>query len=98
MKNAETILRELCEERGYVCEVEGCRRHPHDAHHVFLHQRKRFPELDVEINLQLICRPHHEDGTGNSLANKAYFWNIQEDRGYNVSKWVAGLRMKIKHV
>lgn len=92
-----TVL-ELREKRGHSCEWchkrEGCQRH-----HALLRRDKRFPELDDEKNLILVCIECHYTGAVDSKEARRIFWNRLCERYSELAMldWLESLPLKVKH-
>jgi len=85
------------EKRGRFCEQCGI---PYDKynkperHHCLIHRNKQFPQLDNEINIELVCHRCHVIGLVNSYAHRREFALRQIERGYDVKSWVMSLPLK----
>ena len=84
--------------RGNTCEncgAEFTRENRPERHHCLFGRDKRFPELDQDVNIELlgyICC--HRKGKVNSQAHAEVFAKRQIARGYNVRAWVHSLPLK----
>lgn len=95
-----TALRLISERNQPTCEVLGCENPAEEAHHCLYRKKKGkhpVPELDMDENLQLVCKPHHEV-EAKSYKNKIYFWGVQCKRyGHeHMVDWHESLPLKIK--
>jgi hypothetical protein len=86
--------------RGNACENCGAEftydNRP-EKHHCLIGRDKRYPELDNEINIELlghVCC--HSQGYVNSQEHAAVFAARQIERGYDVGKWYRSLPLKVK--
>jgi hypothetical protein len=90
--------REQFAARGIRCEI--CDERPWmDAHHCLIHGAKRYPQLDVPENLQLVCRRCHET-VANGDENRRRFWQMQCQRygRKHMREWLLRLPMKVKPI
>jgi hypothetical protein len=85
--------------RGSLCEICGERPWT-DPHHCLIHGMKKYPQLDVPENIQLVCRSCHNDGPANSNDNRVLFWNMQCQRygRRHMRDWIEYLPLKIKPI
>jgi len=97
--------RRLMKERGISqCEVQGCNNPAEEAHHCLYGKKggkHPVPELNMDENLQLVCRIcHKHSGRARSHENKVYFWNVQCDRygREHMIKWHDSLSLKVKEM
>ena len=90
----------LMQERGITtCEVDGCDRPGVQGHHCLYRKDKRYPELNVSENFQLVCYIcHHVTGAADSWENRLRFWGLQCDRfGHDhMVAWHNALPLKVK--
>ena len=81
-----------------TCEI--CRVRPAiHRHHALYRRAKRYPELDSEENIMIVCEQCHlYDGTADSYENKVKFWHQQCERyGHDhMISWHQSLRQKVK--
>ena len=94
-----TALRLMEERQTTVCECEGCNNPAEQAHHCLYRRDKRYPELNDDENLQLVCYYHHMvDGTADSWENRVWFWGVQCERygADHMIEWHDNLRLKVK--
>jgi hypothetical protein len=84
----KTRLCEWCRKR------EGTQRH-----HALLRRSKRFPELDHEYNLMLVCPYCHQVGEVDSKEARRLFWTMQCNRygELNMLDWLDSLPLKVRH-
>jgi len=84
--------------RGNKCENCGApftRENRPERHHCLFGRDKRYPELDNEINIELlgyICC--HRKGAVNKQKHAEEFAQRQIERGYNVGEWIRSLPLK----
>ena len=90
-------VQELADKRGWACEICGHATVYLERHHVFIHRMKRYPELDNERNLQIVCYPCHIK-VGHTHENKRAFWAKQLERygDKNMREWYASLPTKYR--
>jgi hypothetical protein len=88
-------VQDLAAMRGWKCECCGWPSMSLERHHVFLHRMRRFPELDDERNIQLVCRDCHAN-TANCRDNRLKFWKVQLVRYPDLREWYEDLPLKIK--
>ena len=80
------------ETRGNCCENCGApftRENRPERHHCLFKRDKHIPELDHEINIELlgyVCC--HRKGQVNSQAHAEVFAQRQIERGYDVGAWI----------
>ena len=83
-------LKDLLKSRYPLCEVCGIRPGT-DLHHCIEKRRKGHPELDCEINLEVVCHKCHMEGRADSKEHAIEFVKNQIDKGYDVIGWYDGL-------
>ena len=88
----------LFERRGWYCEYCHLRRAT-QKHHALFGRMKRYPELDAEENMMIVCPDCH---TGKELLDtqevREWFWKIQCER-YGLDHmlaWIKSLPLKVK--
>lgn len=86
---------ELLKKRGYRCECCGEPQTYLEAHHVFIHRSKRYPELDAPQNISLVCVKCHSSGRADTDEFFDRFWMVQEKR-YDMQAWKQSLPLKVK--
>lgn len=62
-----------------------------DLHHCIEKRRKGHPELDCEINLEVVCHQCHMEGKADSKEHAIEFVKRQIERGHDVLDWYDGL-------
>jgi hypothetical protein len=90
---------ELREKRKqYVCEWCG-RRTATQRHHALIRRDKRFPFLDHEYNLILVCPECHISGVVDSKDARRVFWTKLCNRygEFAMLDWLDSLPLKVKH-
>ena len=86
------------EARGPMCEICGERPAEH-RHHALYGRAKRYPELNDERNIQIVCVVCHlYTGAADTWDNRMNFWLVQCDRygKADMIAWHEGLPMKVK--
>jgi hypothetical protein len=63
-------------------------------HHCLIRRRKNTPELDNEINIELVCTYCHNSGDVDTFEHRQAFVNVQIERGFDVGEWVRSLTLK----
>jgi hypothetical protein len=87
----------LFHRRGYLCEI--CRKNKAtDLHHCLFRRDKRKPELNHEINYEILCHTCHMQGLGDTFDHRCAFYIRQVERyGFLVvMAWLESLPLKIK--
>lgn len=81
----------LCE----WCNQRECTQ----RHHALLRRDKRFPELDDEKNLILVCPYCHMTGIVDSKDARRVFWTKLCNRygEFAMLDWLESLPLKVKH-
>lgn len=67
-----------------------------ERHHCIEHRDKRFPELDNEINVELVCHKCHASGVVDTTDHAIEFARLQIKRGYDVVDWYNSLPLKTR--
>lgn len=85
--------------RGSFCE--SCGRpfttvNPAQRHHAIEHRQKRYPELDNDINIEIVCMNCHMSGKLDTQSHAVEFAKRQIARGYNVLEWYDSLPLKTR--
>ena len=87
------------QKRGNACENCGALftfNNRAERHHALLGRDKRYPELDNEINIELLgSECCHSQGYVNSQDHTEEFARRQIERGYDVGEWVRSLPLKV---
>jgi hypothetical protein len=86
--------------RGNDCENCGSTYtgyNPPERHHCIVHRSKNHPELDDEINIELVCKRCHDSGVVNSQEHARGFALKQIARGQHVTEWYRLLSLKVKN-
>lgn len=94
-----TALRLMRDRDRTVCEVEGCDRPAVHAHHCLHKRAKRYPQLNDDENLQLVCYVCHMiNGKADSWENRLHFWGVQCERyrRSHMVEWYSELPLKAK--
>ena len=94
-----TALRLMADREIVTCECEGCDRPAVHAHHCLYGRDKRYPELNDDENLQLVCyQCHFVTGKADSWENRQFFWGVQCERygSDHMIEWHDNLRLKVK--
>ena len=62
-----------------------------DLHHCIEKKRKGCPELDMKINLEVVCHKCHMEGRADSKEHAIEFVKKQIERGHDVLGWYEAL-------
>ena len=85
--------------RGNKCEACGhpfSYYRPAERHHAIEKRRKNYPELDDEINIEIVCRQCHVSGELDTEEHAIEFVKRQIARGYDVLSWYENLSLKTR--
>jgi len=83
---------DLINKRGGACEICGSGL-ALDLHHCIEKRRKGHPELDCEINLEVVCHKGHMEGRADSKEHAIEFVKKQIERGHDVVSWYDNLKL-----
>ena len=90
MNKKYKALKDLLLSKYPMCEV--CNSRPGtDLHHCIEKRRKGYPELDCEINFEVVCHKCHMEGKADSKEHAIEFVKRQIERGYDVIGWYDNL-------
>jgi len=84
--------------RGNCCEACGhpfSHYRPAERHHCIEHRQKKKPELDNEINIELVCQQCHMSGNLDTESHAIEFAKRQITRGVDVIGWYYSLPLKV---
>ena len=99
MTPTKTALRLMSERNILTCQVKGCENPAEEAHHCLYGKHKGIKELNMDENLQLVCRACHKySGGAKTYDNKIDYWYWAcEFYGYNrMVRWHNNLPLKVK--
>jgi hypothetical protein len=82
--------------RGRKCECCNLPASSLQRHHWLYHRDKRFPILDDERNIGLVCEICHSSGKVNSYESRNMFYTRQLLRYPDLNMWLANLPFKTK--